>query len=334
MAYAGEYPNPEGDCPAELDEGYDLSDLFALLLTRGVDGLWKRGLFKSYVANSDTIAGIKGRLDVSATIGKQLHLAGKTYCETDELSVDILPNQILKAGIRCLLSFPSLSRSRRDELKITERLLHGISDIPLHPAFFRGLVVHRNMYRYRFLLFVCQMLANLTSISEDGKSVQFFDLLKDERQLAIIFEKFVRNLLISENPHLKEGVRQLKWSFLPETAGAENLLGGMNTDISLESADKIWIIDTKYYASALIDGRFGERKVKQSNLYQMYAYMNHYPGFSGKAMDGVLLYPKSSEEVNNVLVDKSRNRKLHIKTVDLSASWREIKEELCSIVAS
>src|SRR5262249_50383748 len=127
-----------------------LLDLLAAVLNRGVDHLLCRGLDSNYLAHRESIPGIRGKLDLAATVKANLLSRVHTLCEFDEFSYDVLHNRILKAALRQLLQTRDLDSRIRDPLRATYHRLHEITDIPLSLRAFRSVHLHRNNRIYRF----------------------------------------------------------------------------------------------------------------------------------------------------------------------------------------
>lgn len=332
VSYASGILNPdERRIPVGKDDGYDLSDLYARLLIDGVDSLLRRGLHRHYVEVEDEIPGIRGQLRIAESIRRDSFRHGRAACAFDELDADILPNRILKSAVKRVLSSRSLDKKLAADLRTTLRRMQGIRDIPLSVAAFRSLVMHRNMARYRFLLFIARLVAEHSQVTEDGRVATFLDLERDESKLARLFEAFVRNFYVRETPRYKLAKRSLTWMF--EEEGDGGFLPGMEMDIPLESDDCIVIIDTKYYANAVIQNAYAQEKLKSPNLYQMFAYMRHYPNPRNLPMAGILLYPRNDRDLDLTAVSRDNpEERIRFKTVDLSRPWAEIREQLVGLV--
>lgn len=332
VSYASGILDPDRHrIPVGDDDGYDLSDLYARLLIDGVDGLMRRGLHRQYVELEEEIPGIRGQLRFTESIHRNSFRNGRAVCLFDELDVDILPNRILKAAMRRVLASKTLDSKYRADLRKSILRMNGVSDIPLSLATFRPLMMHRNMARYRFLLFVARLVADHSVVTEDGRAATFLDLQRDEAKLARLFESFVRNFYVRESTRYKLGRRALNWMFQEEGDGG--LLPAMETDIPLESDDRIIIIDTKYYASAVTQNSYGQDRLKSANLYQMFAYMRHYPNPRNLPVTGILLYPRNDRDID--VTARSRvnpAESLHIKTLDLTRPWPEIRDQLMGLV--
>jgi 5-methylcytosine-specific restriction enzyme subunit McrC len=104
----------------------------------------------------------------------------------------------------------------------------------------------------------------------------------------------------------------------------------MQTDISLESRNRKIIIDTKYYQETLKQN-LGAQKLVISNLYQLFAYLSNHKRAQEKETHGILLYPKTGQELN--LSYSVKGYPVRFYTVDLNQDWRSIHERLVEIVS-
>jgi 5-methylcytosine-specific restriction enzyme subunit McrC len=168
-------------------------------------------------------------------------------------------------------------------------------------------------------------------VTEDGRTSTFIDLERDESKLARLFEAFVRNFYVREMPRFKLGRRNLTWMY--EEEGDGGIMPSMEMDIPLESDDRIIIIDTKYYANAVVENKYAQEKLKSPNLYQMFAYMRHYPNPRDLTLTGILLYPKNDRDIDVVARSRYNTAEtLHIKTLDLTRPWPDIHRQLVELV--
>ena len=74
-----------------------IADLFAHVLDSGVNHLLRRGLDRGYVSHRDAIPGVRGRIDLSATVKANTMARARAVCEFDEFTADVTHNRILRA---------------------------------------------------------------------------------------------------------------------------------------------------------------------------------------------------------------------------------------------
>lgn len=91
----------------------NIYDLFAEILSKGISYLLKQGLHKQYILKEDTIATLKGKLNLSGTIKERINQRARLACEYDELTVNNIYNQILKTAIEILLSQPDVKKEKK-----------------------------------------------------------------------------------------------------------------------------------------------------------------------------------------------------------------------------
>ena len=78
-----------------------LVDLFSRVLINGTNHLLKRGFDRSYVADEQWTGRLRGKVLFDA-VAKSGAATATLPCEFDELSYDVLHNQLLKATVRRL----------------------------------------------------------------------------------------------------------------------------------------------------------------------------------------------------------------------------------------
>src|SRR5262245_55495172 len=93
----------------------ELVDLFARVLINGTNHLLKRGFDRSYVAHAEWTGRLRGKIKFEAA-AKTGAIRATLPCEFDELSYDVLHNQLLKATLHTLMRAAALSRDNADEL--------------------------------------------------------------------------------------------------------------------------------------------------------------------------------------------------------------------------
>ena len=193
----------------------NILDLFARVLIGGISRLFKQGLDRGYVTCSEETRCLKGKICFSPTIKQNLFIKAKAYCDYDELSYDVIHNQILKATIRLLITEESLDKDYKNQLIGFYRKLQEIEDIRLSHKIFSMIQLHRNNSFYDFLLKICGLLYDNLLVTEDPGKSKFQDFLQDERQMAYLFEEFVRNFYKIEALGLKVSREDIAWQAWP-----------------------------------------------------------------------------------------------------------------------
>ena len=252
----------------------NILDLFARVLIGGLSRLFKQGLDRGYVTYSEDTRCLKGKICFSPTIKQNLFIKAKAYCDFDELCFDVIHNQILKATIRLLITEESLDQDLKDQLIGFYRRLHEIQDIQLSHKSFSMVQLHRNISFYDFLMKICELVYDNLLASEDLGKSKFRDFLQDERQMAYLFEEFVRNFYKIEARGCKVSREDIAWQAIALDEEAKKFLPKMVTDISIEGDSSKAVIDTKFYKEALVT-HFGQDKIRSDHLFQLNAYLTN-----------------------------------------------------------
>jgi len=249
----------------------NLLDLFAKVLIGGLSHLFKRGLDRGYITFSEDSRYIKGKICFPPMIKRNLKAKARAHCEHDELSYNVLHNQILKTIIHILIFHESLDENLRNQLLGFYRKLHEINKAPLNRAIFSRVQLHRNNAFYDFLLKICELIWENTLVSEKSGKSRFRDFIQDEKKMAYVFEEFVRNFYKIEKSEYKVGREDILWDMKPLDDYSESYLPKMVTDISIERSDSKAIIDTKYYKETL-SKHYDREKIHSGHLLQLYGY--------------------------------------------------------------
>ena len=96
---------------ASLADLSTVHDLLGKILAAGVNHLVCRGIDRGSVERREDLAGIRGKLAVSETAKRALRSRARAAGDFEELSVDILPNRIMRTSLRSLLN-PRITRDR------------------------------------------------------------------------------------------------------------------------------------------------------------------------------------------------------------------------------
>lgn len=315
--------------PVSQDDCKTLPELFARVLEGGVTHLIKRGLDRGYITENEDTSRLRGKFDVSVTIKRNLLRTSRVHCVIDSLSHDVLHNRIIKASLRSLIRCEDLDRNLRDRLLRLYRRLHEISDIELTGKVFGKVQLHRNNAYYGFLLHVCRLIHDNLLINEDTGNSKFRDFLRDEKQMASLFEKFVRNFYHHEQSVFDVTSQTFDWQEVEATRDDLTFLPRMRTDVSLDSPTRKVVIDTKYYAECL-QSYFDTNKIHSGNLYQLFAYLKNLQIGDGRSIEGILLYPTVGKSLS--LRYRVQGHTMRIETVDLNESWQVIRERLLGLL--
>ena len=314
------------------DQSPDLPNLLGSVLNGGAHRLLRRGLDRGYIDVTEETRSPRGKLRLDVMTKQQTLLRGFAVCDLDELTPDVLHNQILKTSLLTLSSSREIDRQLRHELQSTARRMAGVSPIRLSADVFHRVQFSRNTSQYGFLMRVCELIFHALLPDDQGGGSKFRSILEDEVRMPALFEDFLRNFYRSELSGYS-----VKSEIMPWLAEAENeadiaFLPVMKTDITLRSPTRTIVADAKYYREMLSGGRY-DPKVNPGHLYQLVTYLRHVNAREpDRKISGFLLYPSSGQSLR--LTYTLLETPVIVASVDLSAEWRDIHNTLIGLIAA
>jgi 5-methylcytosine-specific restriction enzyme subunit McrC len=177
----------------------EICDLFASVLIRGVNRLMRRGLDRGYRETQDDITGVRGRIVLADTLRRMLLRFGRANCRLDDLTYDILNNQIIKTTITRLSVMEQVDSTLRHELGRLNRLFSEVADVAL-------------------LIKICNLVHSALLPHEDGSGSKFLDILENETMMWDVFQSFVLNFLKSEQREFSVRSEYIQWDALATSA--------------------------------------------------------------------------------------------------------------------
>ena len=331
LAYAWDHFRAGEQIDVDQSKCPDVHNLLAMLLSGGIRRLATRGIDKSYIEFTEETPRLRGRIQLLPSYRRLTHASGRMICEFDELTVDTLPNQILKATCQRLLRLPSqLTVENRAAIHHSYELLGEISPIQITGRLFRRVQLHRNNRHYRFLLHVCQLLHDLYLPEERSGARRFLDILDEETVMHKVFESFVRQFAIRHCHDATVSAMRIKWVG-DWSEEVDEVIPKMATDVTLVRPDRKTILDCKFYRDALVT-RFDRHRLHSSHLYQLVAYLKNKAHEQGwENVVGMLLYP--AVEHHLALKFELLGHKIEIHSIDLNKPWSTIHSRLLSILS-
>ena len=318
----------------DVDDVTELVDLFGRVLLGGVRHLRRRGLDRGYLNHEERTSTIRGRIDLDRTVRENLLQHGRVCCRYDQLSHDVLHNRILRSTMETLAADPSMDKELAQGLSEALRWFAGVERVSLTPGVFRKLQLHRNNAVYGFLMDICRLVMEQLLVSERKGESLFRNFLRSDREMRILFEQFVRNFYDLELTDARVNAKKLAWAGAAADDVSAQVLPGMITDVTIERDDHVIILDTKYTPKALVEAHHGGgERLRTEHLYQLFAYVRNAEALGEKweTCEGVLLYPSVGDQFRFEYV--IAGHRMRICSVDLSADWKVIQEELVSIAS-
>jgi 5-methylcytosine-specific restriction enzyme subunit McrC len=301
------------------------ADLLAFVLCDGVERCARRGMQRGYEEHEEELRTIRGRVDALSSARRFLLAHGRAICRSDDLSVNTLPNRILKATLRNLARVVETG-GLRHRLHGVHRRLQGVDDMRLLKQHFRSIQVGSNERIYRFLMHLCELAYDSCIVDSRTGHMRFREFLRDEDAMARVFEDFTYNFLRIEQQKWQIFREHIDWQASSETDPELSLLPRMRTDISLRQGSRHRIVDAKYYQQTLAHHHETE-KIRNAHLYQLLSYLsNTRARWPEQQVSGMLLYPRVDRTLRERYIIQGMS--VDVCTVDLQADWSAIRDEL------
>lgn len=280
LAVAYDLRISEGELSSLHTQRHDLLELLIRLFCERLLAAVKLGLSRQYLEREDDLPVFRGSLLVKRQLTVHAARPDRLACRFDELSENTPINRVLKAAVLRLTKLARTSENLRRLDELVSRLEHAGNSA-------RPLVEPVRLDRTNTAFHSVYGLARLF-LSGDWQSTvtggpSGFSLLFPMNDL---FEKFIGRSLkraLSPLPVRLQDRRHYALRHVPGGTGAFSL----RPDVVIETDDGPVILDTKWKRLDTEDAR--NRKVSQSDVYQMLAYAHAYD-----ADRLILLYPWDS----------------------------------------
>lgn len=302
-------------------------DLYAAILSIGINQLIKRGMGKEYIEITEQTSNIAGKILISDSIKKNTQTHRKLICTKDDFSIDSYLNQILKSVTYMLLKRFDVSKKYKRELRKYMSFFSSVKTIDVHHIAWHKIQFHRHNQIYRMLINICYLtIKGLVQNDESGK-LSLINFM-DNQQLYKLYERFILKFYQKHYPDLKVQSSFVNWNVDDEEF---DLLPRMKTDVTLTYNDKTLIIDAKMYKD-MLQKYYGSEKQHSSNMYQIYTYVKNADKKRLGNVEGMLLYARTDEDN---LPDKTYyldGSKIMVRSLDLNTDFKEISDQLNNIV--
>jgi 5-methylcytosine-specific restriction enzyme subunit McrC len=315
---------------ASVDDVKTPQDLLARVLVNGANRVLKDGLDRGYLEFAEESSSLRGKIDFSGSISRLLFEQAKAASFVDELSHNILHNQILKSTIHLLANQAEINSSLRIELNKVTRSFRDVDLIKLTAPIFKRVQIHQNNAFYAFLINVCELVyLQLSPDSKDG-DIKIRDFSRDEVKMRKVFQDFAYNFYRTNQSEFSVYSERLSWG----ASGGEldlSLLPYMYTDVTLNSPGRKIILDTKYYQEAF-QSNWGKNSFHSSHLYQLNTYLDCTERIqnSSQKIDGILLYPATNDEFDYKF--NVRDHTITIAAIDMRKDSNEISRRMLDLL--
>lgn len=327
LAYAYKALYREGFEKTGTENFEHIHDLFAAILSRGIEYQLKQGLAKDYLKHNRTQKVLRGKVDINGTLKLLSRKERSLNCVYNVLTEDILLNRILKSAAILLLHNGDVTQENKNNLKRALLFFGNVREVNPFNINWSLLSYRKGNASYQMLVYLCRLLFDGLLINKNGR-IELAEFL-DSQHLCDLYEKFVLAYYQRHYPQFNPSAPSVAWNL---DDGQDAFLPKMYTDIMLESNDKILIIDTKCYRS-ILSQQYDKKSVCSANLYQIYAYVKNKSAATDKVVSGMLLYAKTDEDITPDVAYSMGGNKIFVRTLDLNCEFKKIKEQLDKIVA-
>ena len=330
LAYAFQVLNEQGYKDVATEEFENVAELCAAILIKGISIQLKRGLNREYIEQKEKLSTLRGRVDISESLKTMSLMKGQLVCSYDEFSVNSYMNRIIRTTMDVLLR-SDIAKQRKKDLRKLLVYYGEVEPLDVHMINW-NLRYNRNNQTYRMLIAVCYLvLKSLLQTQSDG-TTRLMDFL-DEQRMCRLYEKFILEYYRKEHPEVTASAAQIPWQL---DDGFGDMLPVLQTDIMLTKAEKVLIIDAKYY-SRTTQVHFDVHTIHSGNLNQIFTYVKNKEAElkdQPHEVSGMLLYAKTDEEIHpNGSYLMSGNR-ISVKTLDLNQEFSEVAKQLNAIVST
>ena len=328
LAYAFHVLNEQGYKNITTEDFDNTAELCAAILARGIKIQIKRGLGKEYISRTESLASLRGKIDITESIKTQALQRRQLVCSYDEFSVNSFMNRIIKSTILLLLR-ADIAKTRKKELKKLLVYFDDVDPIDLHSVNW-NMQYNRNNQTYRMLIGICYLIIKgLLQTQSDG-TTKLMDFL-DEQRMHRLYEKFILEYYRKEYPQISANASQIPWQ-LDDDMGA--MLPVMQTDIMLSYGEKTLIIDAKYYAHTT-QLQYDKHTLHSGNVYQIFTYVKNKEAELADRpheVSGMLLYAKTDEDIYPENEYWMSGNRIEVRTLNLDGDFSMIKAQLDGIV--
>lgn len=320
--------NTYGDIKPEWFNDIDLTavksieDVYIITLCKVVNVIARRGLYKEYIRIEDAeLISPKGRIDVSKSVIRQTRLKGKLICSYDELSDNVIHNQIIKTVLMHMIYNKNVTKDFIYLIQKTLNELNGIDILELKDINWKRIRFNNSNLRYKTALDICK---SLIDIEEINKIVEYtFD-----NKLYIMFTKHLYHYYNREyeEKFKVSKVTSDKWT---SKYKFEKLISKSRTFVAVKKDKEVLIIGFEVY------NPWSEANDEDIQLKQLKQICEYYEALIGNIQTKIgLIYINSRDgytdkDLQIVNVD---GKIAGVTTIDCNINYKYIKYKLNQLV--
>ncbi|CEQ15164.1 McrC family protein [Paraclostridium sordellii] len=301
----------------------NLLDILVNMYIENLENEVRKGFNLEYISESANINTLKGKLLLKEHINKNYINKSKVYCNYDNYSYDNFLNQTFKHACTIVLN-KIYDEKTKSKIKKILKLFVDVSDYNISLEKLNNLNFDRRNERFKLSYeFAKLIIKNESSKNTYGYKNAFSILF----EMNILYEEYIGKLILKNftDKNTKISLQDKKKRLLTNiNTNKKNIL--LKPDIVLYKNDMASIIiDTKWK-------RVGYNSIpnyNQSDIYQMYAYVNAYKD----SKRCILLYPNIEDKSYSYIwkVD-DEDKYIEIRVVRLD-SVKNTLEDLKNIIS-
>lgn len=320
LSYAKKLPVEITDRTISQFEQVDLLHILASLYIEELSRTLHRGVYREYRLTAENSPTLKGRLLVSDHIRNNVQRSVNVYCEFDELTPNILVNQVLKAAVRVIFPYVQHSSLKIQLMNILERLV-DVEDVVVNKSCLDDVDLNRQNKHYEKALPLAKAILQSNFMSSGHSQSSAFGFLFKINDLYEAYIGEILTRMMAPSAYVVKSQHTEKKLLQNVFSGKEDFLLKPDLVIATKEDEVKVILDTKW-KSAFVQYR---RNYKQGDIYQMYAYITTYR----TAEHCILLYPRTEEEgaMPKWVVPRSHPEKyIEVQTVRLDKLTNTIED--------
>ena len=228
-----------------------------------------------------------------------------------------------------LLLRSNISKQRKKNLRKLMVYFSEVDFIDLYTVNW-NVQYNRNNQTYHMLISICYLVVKGLLQTQSNGHTELMDFL-DEQRMCRLYEKFILEYYRKEfKNQFTANASQIPWQLDNEE---NSMLPVMQSDIMLQSGEKVLIIDAKYYEHST-QVQFDKHTLHSGNLYQIFTYVKNKEyelREKDHTVSGMLLYAKTDEEIYPNNVYQMSGNQITVRTLDLNLPFDEIAGQLNTI---
>ncbi len=311
LKYTNDLPVKTFDQSSLNIANMSIFDIFIKMFLDEVLKVVRIGLKSSYLDKEDNLSFYKGKLLVNKHIINNSVNKHKFYVGYEEFSINRPENRLIKATLNFLRK------------KTTSQILHkrineclpSFRDVEVSKNYhkdFSKCVTNRLMSHYDLILQWCKIfLDNKSFMNYKGENIAYSLLFPMEK----VFEKYIAKCIMNSFLFSDYTVMTQHTQYYLIESHRKFIL---KPDLVMKLNSRTIVLDTKW---KILDSKYRNNGISQSDLYQMYAYSKKY-----RADKVILIYPKPNCILDDIYYYFEGDNELIIFFIDLENVHENLKK--------